>query len=107
MRRPVWRQRHRLFEWLHTFTEQMTIKKLLMFIFVSILAWTTYREAVRQVILIEPFFVPKQMEEAGFSSQAVANRISDDIEEIERSVRTSATKDHCLTHVASFPDVEV
>ena len=72
-----------------------------------LVGYVIYREATREVILIDPFGVPKALVEIGYSPQGVANRIADDIDNIERSVKTSSTKDHCLTHESTIPDFEV
>ena len=59
------------------------------------------REATRDVLIIDPFTVPKRFEEAGITPDVMANRIGDAITDIETNTESTLAKRDNLT---PFPD---
>jgi tetratricopeptide (TPR) repeat protein len=57
------------------------------------LVFYIYREITRDVLIVDPIAVPKQLEEAGLTPQVMANRLGDKLQEIEKSTNTSVKKD--------------
>jgi hypothetical protein len=69
------------------------------------LVYTLY-DARKSVTLIDAFEVPKSLADQGYSPEAVANQIVDEIYNIQRDVRTRATKGQVgLSSVSSLPDI--
>jgi hypothetical protein len=74
-----------------------------------LVAWYVYAEVTRDVVIIDPFSVPKRLEEKGLTGEAMANKIGDSLQKIESLTHTRMKKDNlCALHDdASPPDVEV
>ncbi len=68
-----------------------------------------YREVTRDVLIIDPFTVPKHFEEAGLTSEVMANRIGDRLRQIEIQTQTHMKKDNLtsLVEEGSVPDVQI
>jgi tetratricopeptide (TPR) repeat protein len=83
--------------------------RLAIFILVLPLFIYVYREATRDVLTIDPFSVPKQFEEAGLTSEVMANRIGGTLRQIEVDTQTTMKKDNLgsVHDEASMPDVEI
>ena len=58
-----------------------------------------YREVTRDVLIMNPFTVPKHFEEAGLTSEVMANRIGDRLRQIEIQTQTHMKKDNLTSLV--------
>jgi len=127
-RRPVWqvgrfsplRPTHRppvpkLSRWarlkafLKGIRKKITLGRLAFAVFVLPLLFYVYREVTRDVLIIDPFIVPKHFEEAGLTGEVIANRIGDKLRQIEKATQTQMKKDNLtsLSEEGSVPDVEI
>jgi hypothetical protein len=52
-----------------------------------------FREATRDVLIVDSFTVPKRFEDGGLSAEVISNRIGDAINEIERATSTRMRKE--------------
>lgn len=93
--RPVWQPGRfsRLSAFLKMTLRGITFRRLAVAIFVLPLLFYVYREITRDVLIIDPFTVPKQFEEAGLTSDVMANRIGDTLQQIEIATHTGMKKD--------------
>jgi tetratricopeptide (TPR) repeat protein len=68
-----------------------------------------YLEVTHVALIIDPFSVPKRFEEAGLTSEVIANRIGDALRQIETMTQTRMKKDDLslLRDEAAMPDVEI
>src|ERR1022692_3649973 len=83
-RRPVW-QMGKLSRRV-TFRDvlkQVTFRRTLLAAFVLPVLFYIYREVTRDALIIDPFTVPKRFEEAGFTSEVVANGVGDELRQLE------------------------
>jgi tetratricopeptide (TPR) repeat protein len=58
-------------------------------------------------ILIEPFDVPKTLEEQGYTGRAVASKLADEIARIDLAVKTYAPKSIVIASNVSWPEIEI
>jgi Tfp pilus assembly protein PilF len=107
-RRPIWRP-SRLSRLLGFLRKQLTFKRVVLALFVLPVLFYVYREVSREVLIIDPFSVPKRFEETGLTPEVVANRIGDAMRAIETSAETQMKKDNLtsLRDQGSTPDVEI
>ena len=77
-------------------------------IFVFVLVYS-YPKVSRDALIIDSFSVPKQFEEAGFTSDVVANQIFNTMQEINADAHAQIEKDEVISarDEGSIPDVEV
>jgi len=110
-RRPVWHPSRlsRLKALLKDTLGRITLGRLALAILGLPLLFYIYREVTRDVIIIDPFTVPKRFEEAGLTSEVMANRIGDTLHQIEIATQTRMKKDNLtsLREEWSVPDVEI
>jgi tetratricopeptide (TPR) repeat protein len=68
-----------------------------------------WREVPRDVLIIDPFAVPKAFSEAGLTPEVMANRIGDRLLQIELATQTRLKKDNptSLPDEASAPDIQI
>jgi len=88
---------------------QISVGRLALAVFVLQLLLYAYREITRDVLIIDPFTVPRHFEEAGLTSVVVANRIGDTLRQIEEATQTRMKKDNLtsLRDEGSTPEVEI
>ena len=110
-RRPVWQpgKLSRFASFLTDVLEQVTLSRMVLVVFVLPVLFYIYREVTHDALIIDPFTVPKRFEEAGLTSEVVANRIGDALREIEITTQTRMKKDNLssLRDDGSMPDVEI
>jgi tetratricopeptide (TPR) repeat protein len=104
---PGWGSRLNAF--LKDTLRKISIGRLALAVFVLPLLLYAYREITRDVLIIDPFTVPRHFEEAGLTSVVVANRIGDALRQIEEATQTRMKKDNLtsLRDEGSTPDVEI
>jgi hypothetical protein len=78
----------------------MTFGRVAFTVLVLPLLLYVYREVTRDVLIIDPFTVPKRFEETGLTSEVMANRIGDTLHEIE-----TTTQPECR-RIRSPPDTK-
>ena len=109
-RRPVWQpgKLSRFASLLKDVPKQVTLSRIVC-VFVLPVLFYVYREVTHDALIIDPFTVPKRFEEAGLTSEVVANRIGDALREIEITTQTRMKKDNLssLRDEGSMPDVEI
>ncbi len=68
-----------------------------------------YREVTRNVLIIDPFTVPKIFADAGLTPEVLANGIGDALRQIEESTRTRMQKDSLAIgpDTSPTPDIEI
>src|ERR1039457_7385617 len=95
-RRPLWQPGwgSRLNAFLKDTLRKISIGRLALAVFVLPLLLYAYREITRDVLIIDPFTVPRHFEEAGLTSVVVANRIGDALRQIEEATQTRMKKDN-------------
>src|SRR5216684_8316683 len=78
---------------------------LLLLLMLAYVGW----ELTRNIVVIESFGVPKQLEEQGYSGAVVSQRIADSIARIEAEVETREHKEQLSRspEVEGLPDFEV
>src|SRR5271157_2197539 len=110
-RRPVWQPSRlsRLKAFLKDVLGRITLGRLALAIVVLPLLFYVYREVTRDVLIVDPFTVPKHFEEAGFTGEVMANRIGDKLRQIEIATQTQMKKDNLssLREEGSVPEVEI
>jgi tetratricopeptide (TPR) repeat protein len=110
-RRPVWQPgwRSRLYAFLKDTLGEIGIGRLALAVIVLPLLLYLYREITRDVLIIDPFAVPKHFDEAGLTSAVVANRIGDALRQIEDATQTRMKKDNLASvrDEGSTPAVEI
>src|ERR1035437_9544595 len=110
-RRPVWHPSRgsRLKAFLKDALGRITFGRLALAILVLPLLFYIYREVTRDVLIIDPFTVPKHFEEAGLTPEVMANRIGDTLRQIEIATQTRMKKDNLASfrEEGSVPDVEI
>jgi Tfp pilus assembly protein PilF len=110
-RRPVWQPSRlsRLKSFLRSTLGRITLGRLALAILILPLLFYVYREVTRDVLIIDPFSVPKRFEEAGITGDVIANRIGDKFHQIEVATQTRMKKDNLtsLREGVSVPDVEI
>src|SRR5271166_6329096 len=110
-RRPVWQPSRlsRLKAFLRDTLGRITLGHLALAILVLALLFYVYREVKRDVLIIDPFTVPKHFEEAGLTGEVMANRIGDKLHQIEIATQTRMKKDNLtsLREEGSVPEVEI
>jgi tetratricopeptide (TPR) repeat protein len=110
--RPVWQPSRlsRLNAFVKATLRKISLGRLAIAIFVLPILLYVYREVTRDVLIIDPFTVPKNFEAAGLTSEVMANRIGDALRQIEEAVaETRMKKDNptSLRDEGSTPDVEI
>ena len=110
-RRPVWQPgwRSRLYAFLKDTLGEIGIGRLALAVIVLPLLLYLYREITRDVLIVDPFTVPKHFDEAGLTSAVVANRIGDALRQIEDATQTRMKKDNLASvrDEGSTPAVEI
>lgn len=110
-RPAAWRRRRRsrLVSLTKGLWKQLTFKRLLLFALFLPLLLYLYQEVDRDVLIIDPFSVPKRFEEAGLTPEVVAHRIGNALRRIEVDAHTRAKKDKltALRHEGSQLDIEL
>jgi len=110
-RRPIWQPSHlsRVIHFLGGFFKQLTLKRVALALVVVPLLLYVFREVRRDALVIDPFSVPKQYEEAGLTPEVIANRIGNSLRKIEADAKTVMKKDNLesLRDEGSTPDVEI
>jgi Tfp pilus assembly protein PilF len=110
-RRPVWQSGNlsRLVRFLRNVLKQLTFSRTVLAVFVLPLLFYIFREVTHDALIIDPFTVPKRFEEAGLTSEVMANRIGDALRHIEITTQTQMKKDNLtsLRDEGSMPDVEI
>jgi superkiller protein 3 len=111
LRRPIWRpSRLSRFKRLPTeIARKITFARFAFTVFVLPLILYVYREVTRDALIIDPFTVPKRFEEAGLTSDVMANRIGDKLRQIEEATETRRRKDslNSFKDAGSIPEVEI
>jgi hypothetical protein len=67
----------------------LTLSKVAGFLLVLIVVAYLYRDLTREVLIIEPFSVPKQYADMGLTGEVIANHISDEMSQIEGEALTN------------------
>ena len=95
-RRPVWQPSRlsRLKAFLKDTLGRITLGRLAIAILVLPLLFYVYREVKRDVLIIDPFTVPKYFAEAGLTGEVMANRIGDKLRQIEITTQTQMKKEN-------------
>jgi tetratricopeptide (TPR) repeat protein len=110
-RRPVWQPKKlaRLRAFLRETVRRITFKGLVIAVFAVPLLFYVYREGTRDVLIIDPFSVPKRFEEVGLTSEVLANRVGDALRQLEVAAQSGLKKDSlaALHDEGSSPDVEI
>src|ERR1039458_1511921 len=110
-RRPVWQPARlsRLSAFLKNALSKIRFKGLAIAVVALPLLLYVYREVTRDVLIIDPFTVPKQFEEAGLAPEVMANRIGDALRQMETATDSQMKKDilASLHDEGSPPDVEI
>jgi len=110
-RRPVWQPSRlsRLNAFVKATLRKISLGRLALAIFVLPILLYVYREVTRDVLIIDPFTVPKNFEAAGLTSEVMANRIGDALHQIEIATESRMKKDNLtsLRDEGSTPDVEI
>ena len=85
-RRPVWDSAGRLHiaEFLKSAVKKITLARVSVFLLALVAGFYLYRELTRNVLIIEPFSVPRQYADLGLTGEVIANHVSDALEEIEK-----------------------
>jgi len=103
LRRDFWKT---IGQWV---LKQITPARVLIaLIAVPILVYV-WREATREVLIVDPFTVPKRFEEAGITPEVMANRIGDAMRQIEFDTQISLKKEALAgaRDEETIPDVQI
>ena len=84
-----------------------TIPRVLLAAFGLPLLLYIWREVTRDVLIIDPLIVPKQLSESGLTPEAMAALVGDRMRQIETSTRTIMKKDQLTMVPDSPPSIEV
>jgi len=110
-RRTLWspRRRSRVVPFLKATAKRITISRLALVLFGVPLLIYVYREVTRDALIIEPITVPKSLEEDGITSEVMANRVGDELRQMEEATRTRMKKDALasMRDEEAPPDVEI
>jgi tetratricopeptide (TPR) repeat protein len=108
-RRPIWQPSRisRLKDLLVAALMAISLKRLVIFALTAPFLVYMYREVTRDVLVIEPFSVPKELEEAGLTPEVVAHRIGAGIRQIELEARTTMKRDNLVSMRDENPLVDV
>jgi len=110
-RRPVWQpgKLSRFARFLGDVLKRVTLSRMVLAFLVLPVLFYIYGEVTHDALIIDPFTVPKRFEEAGLTSEVVANRIGDALRQIELTTGTRMKKDNLssLRDENSMPDVEI
>jgi tetratricopeptide (TPR) repeat protein len=89
-RRPIWDSgpRSRFAGFLRSAARKITVTSAGAILLTVIVVPYLYREVTRDVLLIEPFNVPRQYAEMGLTGEVMANHVSDSLDEIEKDAIT-------------------
>ncbi|MBB5340721.1 tetratricopeptide repeat protein [Tunturiibacter gelidoferens] len=81
---------------------------VVVFLFLPLVVYVV-REVNRDVLIIDPFGVPKSLSEAGLSSEVMANRVGERLRVMEATTKTQMKKDVLGSQgeEASIPEVEI
>src|SRR5580704_17296388 len=95
LRRPIWRPSglSGFKSLVSKVVAKISFTRLAIAVLVLPLILYIYREVTRDALVIDPFSVPKRFEEAGLTSDVVANRIGDKLRQIEEATETRRRKD--------------
>src|SRR5713226_5501731 len=110
-RRPVWQpsKLSRLFRFLNDTLKRLTFTRIVLVLIILPFLIYLYREVTHNAVIIEPFSVPKRLEENGLTPDVIAYRIGDALRQIEIVTWTRAKKNNFITlhDEGSRPDVEI
>jgi tetratricopeptide (TPR) repeat protein len=97
-RRPLWQPTlsTRLLGFLKDAGKKVTFGRTLIAIVLLPVIFYVYSEVTRNVLIIDPFTVPKRFEEMGLTSEVMANRIGDALRQTERNAKTTQMKNDQL-----------
>jgi len=75
----------------------------------AVIGWYVVREIRREVLIFDPFGVPKRFEEAGVTSKALTSRIGSAMQRMEDEALTSMKKDALgFAHIeGGTPEIEI
>jgi hypothetical protein len=110
--RTVWqlRRRSRLITFLRDPRKKITFTGVLLALCVFFILFYVYREETHDVLIIDPFTVPKRFDEAGLTSEVMANRIRDAPRQIEQDARTRTEEKDNFIYMADkgpMPNIEI
>lgn len=110
-RTPIWQPNRfsRFTGFLASAVNQITFNRAAVILLLFFVSFYIHRELNRDVLIIDPFSVPKQFDEVGLTPDVIANRIRDAMHQIEAGARTSMKKDSLasLREMGSTPNVEI
>jgi hypothetical protein len=94
-RRAIWQPTPstRLLTVLKHLKTRITFPRLLIAVFVLPILFYVFNEVTRDVLVIEPFTVPKRFQDSGLTGEVMANRIGDALSQIETATQTYMRKD--------------
>jgi len=103
---------HRKWDRVWTILRKITLGRLLtaiILVLLILLLIDVAPEITGNVLVVDPITVPKSLSDTGLSSDALANRIGQKLEEIESTTKTRMNKDTLATETdqISIPEIEV
>ncbi len=110
-RRPIWQpsRRTRFKAFLSEILKKITWTQLAITLLALPLIFYVYREVTRDALIFDAFTVPKNFEEAGLTSDVMANRIGENLNQIEEATRIRLKKDNLSSFrdEGSIPEVDI
>jgi tetratricopeptide (TPR) repeat protein len=85
------------------FRRKVTIKRLAVLGGIALVAWILWRDW--DTVIIDPFGVPKEYQEAGFTSSAVTERVVQTINEEEKAVQTRQRRNKDVFALSTEQDI--
>jgi tetratricopeptide (TPR) repeat protein len=84
-RRPLWQPSRlsRLSLFLKRTLKQVTFRRTAIALPTLLLVWLLIKDVRKEVIIIEPLLVPKQMEDEGYTGAVIARQIADEINRMQ------------------------
>lgn len=84
-------------------------KDILGIVLILVVSFLLFRELRREVLIIEPFSVPKRFEEAGLTAEVIAHRIRDAMIQIQADTKTVMKKPNLAAarDEGAMPDPEI
>jgi len=107
-RRPVWEAQGRWFrlrQWAVTAAKAIRPRYWTAILVLALLGWPVFREATRNVLVIEPFSVPKELEAEGYAPEVIASRLADQMAEITRGKKARSKEATVWGAVVPSPEV--
>lgn len=88
---------------------RITLRRLALAVIALPVLLYVYREATRDALIINPITVPRQFEDAGLTSEVMANRIGNSLRELELSAHSRQKQDSPISSqdLGSPPDIEI